>query len=90
MGARPCPAEQHDGRDRPRFDPSNSQRIFAVLWDHHRNNGARTYGGIGSGLFRSDDGGDTWTPLTDGLPTTSTGALAVNPDDHSVWLGTGD
>ena len=45
------------------IDPVNPQRVFAALWDHKRNNGARTYGGIGSGLFRSDDGGDTWKRL---------------------------
>ncbi|PWR15099.1 glycosyl hydrolase [Micromonospora sicca] len=45
------------------IDPSNHNRVFAALWDHKRNNGARTYGGIGSGLFRSDDGGDTWQRL---------------------------
>ena len=45
------------------IDPSNPNRIFASLWDHKRNNGARTYGGVGSGLFRSTDGGNTWTRL---------------------------
>ncbi len=45
------------------IDPSNSNRVYAALWDHHRNNGARVYGGIGSGLFRSDDGGATWKRL---------------------------
>ncbi len=45
------------------IDPSNSNRVYAALWDHHRNNGARIYGGVGSGLFRSDDGGATWKRL---------------------------
>src|SRR6266545_3299075 len=45
------------------IDPSNHNRIFAALWDHKRNNGARVYGGVGSGLYRSDDGGDSWTRL---------------------------
>jgi photosystem II stability/assembly factor-like uncharacterized protein len=45
------------------IDPANPNRVYASLWDHHRNNGARVYGGIGSGLFRSDDGGQTWTRL---------------------------
>jgi hypothetical protein len=45
------------------FDPSNHNRIYAALWDHKRNNGARTYGGVGSGLYRSDDGGNTWKRL---------------------------
>jgi len=44
-------------------DPANPQRVYAALWDHKRNNGARVYGGIGSGLFRSDNGGQTWTRL---------------------------
>lgn len=45
------------------IDPANHNRVFAALWDHKRNNGARTYGGVGSGLFRSDNGGDTWQRL---------------------------
>ena len=45
------------------IDPANHNRVYAALWDHKRNNGARVYGGVGSGLFRSDNGGDTWTRL---------------------------
>src|SRR6266702_7419561 len=45
------------------IDPSNHNRVFAALWDHKRNNGARVYGGVGSGLFRSSNGGDSWTRL---------------------------
>jgi photosystem II stability/assembly factor-like uncharacterized protein len=81
------------------IDPVNPQRVFAALWDHKRNNGARTYGGIGSGLFRSDDGGDTWTRLeniTGPLPSydqTQTGlkadaslgriGVAIAPSNHN-------
>jgi photosystem II stability/assembly factor-like uncharacterized protein len=45
------------------IDPTNPERIFAAMWDHRREPDKRTYGGVGSGLFRSDDGGDTWTRL---------------------------
>jgi photosystem II stability/assembly factor-like uncharacterized protein len=54
------------------IDPANHNRIYAALWDHQRNNGARVYGGVGSGLFRSDNGGDSWTRLENVVGTAST------------------
>jgi sugar lactone lactonase YvrE len=42
------------------------------------------------GLWRSFDQGQHWTPLTDSLPTLSTGALAVDPVDGTLWVGTGE
>ena len=45
------------------MDPTNPERLYAVMWDHRREPDVRTYGGVGSGLFRSDDGGDTWKRL---------------------------
>jgi photosystem II stability/assembly factor-like uncharacterized protein len=47
-------------------------------------------GGADGGVWRSVDGGATFTPVSDNLPSTSTGALAVNPSNRSVWLGTGE
>lgn len=46
-------------------------------------------GGANGGVFRSADGGSTWAPLTDGLPTLSVGALALAPDG-ALWLATGE
>lgn len=46
-------------------------------------------GGADGGVFRSGDGGATWTPLTDGLPTLSVGDLAFAPDG-ALWLATGE
>ncbi len=43
------------------------------------------------GLWKSTDGGTTWRPLTDDLPVSSFGAVAVNqrhPD--IVWAGSGE
>ncbi len=45
------------------INPANPRIVYAAMWDHKRNNGARVYGGVGSGLFRSKDGGDTWERL---------------------------
>jgi photosystem II stability/assembly factor-like uncharacterized protein len=48
------------------FDPANPQRMYAVMWDHRRQPNKRTYSGVGSGVYRSVDGGSTWQRL-DGL-----------------------
>ncbi len=64
------------------INPVNPNVVYAAMWDHKRTNGTRTYGGIGSGLFRSKDGGDTWERLeniVDPLPAwdeTKTGLKA--------------
>jgi len=54
------------------LDPANPGHVYAALWDHHRDPAARTYGGVGSGLYRSYDDGATWTRLqniTSALPS---------------------
>ena len=43
------------------------------------------------GLWKSVDGGASWTPMTNGLPTTSIGAVALDPTTPStVYVGTGN
>ncbi|HEU5109259.1 MAG TPA: glycosyl hydrolase, partial [Micromonosporaceae bacterium] len=49
-------------------DPGNPSRVYAVMWDQIRRPSGRVYGGTGSGLYRSNDGGTTWTRLAGGLP----------------------
>ncbi len=48
-------------------------------------------GGADGGVWKTTDGGSTWTPLTDQLPTTSIGSLALDPNDEQVvYAGTGE
>lgn len=54
------------------IDPSNSNRIYAVMWERYRTLNTRLYGGEKSGLWRSLDGGNTWAAMTSGLPLAST------------------
>ena len=43
------------------------------------------------GVWKTVNDGVTWTPLTDGLPTLATGAIALDKNNPStVYLGTGD
>lgn len=47
--------------------------------------------GADGGVWRTTDGGTTWTPLTDQMPTSSMGALALDPGDENViYAGTGE
>ncbi len=48
-------------------------------------------GGAAGGVFKSTDGGLTWTPVFDDQPVSSLGAIAVSPQNPSVvWVGTGE
>ena len=52
------------------FDPKNPDNILVAMWDHIRYPDVRYYSGEGSGVYRSIDGGETFTRLgpTNGLP----------------------
>ncbi|THH39948.1 VPS10 domain-containing protein [Neolewinella litorea] len=50
------------------------------------------FGGVGGGIYRTDDGGMSWRNISDGqLNTGSIGALTVAPNDPNViYAGTGE
>ncbi|MGZ8468428.1 MAG: VPS10 domain-containing protein [Gemmatirosa sp.] len=78
------------------IDASNPRILFAAFWDHQRQPWYVRSGGPGSGLWRSADGGETWTRLTgNGLPSEmGKTAVAVSPANADrVWAlieGTAD
>jgi photosystem II stability/assembly factor-like uncharacterized protein len=61
------------------MDPGNPRLLYAAIWDAHRTPWSLTSGGPDSGMYRSTDGGDTWTELTasPGLPTGLKGRIGV-------------
>lgn len=68
------------------FDPNNPRVLVAALWQTRRSPWKLVSGGPGSGLYRSDDGGDTWKELTPGkhgLPAGPWGRIgvAIAPSD---------
>src|ERR1700759_2170455 len=59
------------------LDPVNPDIIYCALWESRQGpweNGQ--FSGPGSGLFKSTDGGATWKPIMDGLPTSAQEGLA--------------
>ena len=49
------------------------------------------FGGVDGGLFLSKDAGLTWSPMTDGTPIASVGAIAISPSNPDViYVGTGE
>lgn len=49
--------------------PGNGDILYAVSWERIRRPNYRQYGGETSGIYRSLDGGENWSELTNGLPT---------------------
>ena len=67
------------------IDPSNSNVVYAGLWNTRRPPWF-TYAptnGPGGGIFKSTDGGTTWTRLTNGLPKDGIGrtGIAIAPSN---------
>jgi photosystem II stability/assembly factor-like uncharacterized protein len=72
------------------MDPTNPNVLYAGLWEVYRKPWTLESGGPGSGIFKSTDGGDTWTEITrnQGLPRGTTGisGIAVSPaNPDRVW-----
>ena len=60
------------------MDPQNPDVLYAGAWQRFRYGGGdMVESGAGSGLYKSTDGGDTWTVLSNGLPTDPMGKIHI-------------
>ena len=61
------------------IDRTNPSIMYAALWEAYRKEYQMSSGGPGSGLFKSSDGGETWTEITRnaGLPAGMIGRIGV-------------
>ena len=69
------------------MDPENPNKLFAAMWEYRRWPWFFESGGVGSGLYMTHDGGETWDEITheDGLPKGELGRMGLaiarsNPD----------
>jgi photosystem II stability/assembly factor-like uncharacterized protein len=59
------------------FDPSNDQIMYAA--------------GISGGIWKSTNGGESWTPIGDALANLDVSSLVIDPHDpRSIFAGTGE
>ncbi|MEM7454984.1 MAG: hypothetical protein AAF456_11595 [Planctomycetota bacterium] len=68
------------------MDPSDPDTLYASMWHRIRRPWSDPLPGPGGGIYKSTDGGDSWTRLTNGLPPRNTSGrmglaiAASNPD----------
>jgi photosystem II stability/assembly factor-like uncharacterized protein len=72
------------------MDANDPKTLYATTWQVYRKPWILWSGGEGSGLFKSTDGGDSWSELTrnPGLPRSVLGRLTVTVspvDSNRLW-----
>lgn len=60
------------------LDPRDPDIVYAVSYQRERKAYSFVAGGPESGIWKSTDGGDTWTPLTEGLPGGDVGRIGID------------
>lgn len=68
------------------MDPFDPNTLYAGGWDRIRNNQESIINGPGARVFKTTDGGDTWTQMTNGLPDGDMGrtSLAISSTNPGV------
>ena len=81
-GDRVLYVDQETGAVDVAMDPSTPYIVYAAMYQRQRRPWGFHGGGPGSGLYKSTDGGETWTKLTNagldnGLPTGDIGRIGI-------------
>jgi photosystem II stability/assembly factor-like uncharacterized protein len=81
------------GASQVEFDPLNANILYAVMWEHREGPWENaSFSGPNSGLYKSEDGGATWKPLKDGLPSAAQGlgriGVGISPSNTNRLYAT--
>jgi photosystem II stability/assembly factor-like uncharacterized protein len=84
------PGTENTGATDVVIDPNNPDIMFAATWQRRRHFYTLIGGGPESAVYRSVDGGVTWTRVRSGLPSGDLGriGLAISPADSNVVYAT--
>ena len=82
--------DRYTGVSEVHMDPRNPDVMYAVSWQRFRNVAVLMDGGPGTGIHKSEDGGETWRELSNGLPEENRGktGIAISPQDPDVIYAT--
>jgi hypothetical protein len=73
-----APANNKTGAIDVQLDPSNPDVIYMSMWERYRTPYSLNSGGVGSGLFKSTDGGNTWNEIKgNGYPEGPKGRIGI-------------
>jgi len=82
--------DEYTSANEVRIDPSNPSTVYAALWQQQSTfyeyaafGPDSTWPGAG-GIYKSTDGGTTWTQLTGGLPPVLEANIAIAPSNPQV------
>ena len=82
--------DEYTSANEVRIDPSNANTVYATLWQQQST--FYEYAAFGpdsswpgaGGIYKSTDGGTTWTQLTTGLPPVLEANIAIAPSNPQV------
>ncbi len=77
--------DDHTGAIDLAMDPNDPQTLFAAMYQRQRSAWGFNGGGPGSGIYRTTDGGASWTGLTEGLPAGDKGRIGL-----AIYRGDGN
>ncbi len=73
-----APANEKTGAIDVAIDPSNPDVLYMSMWERYRTPYSLNSGGVGSGLFKSTDAGNTWTEIKgSGYPEGPKGRIGI-------------